>query len=525
MKIFAQLKKKRLKKTKVKKVKEVVLKKTSLKTTILMFFLTIFLVMQMILSVVTFMGMNKVSSVLVNSYHDRELTTIRQIIKDSTIMVMTSVLQIYEEYRTESIRLHSDNYETDSLEKEYQEKILSLLREYRFSGTNGYFFVYDFNGINLAHPITPELEGENLWEMEDVNGVMVIQELIDAGRDGGGFVDYVWNKPEINKEVGKVGYAIAFEPWKWMIGTGLYVDDIENDIIMFKKEGGKGQRLMLLVYFVTTLVFVIIAILITFLFLTKRVTDPLNELIDKANIITDGDLTVNFQTDYANELGDLINSFKRMVTTLKDLNQKIYVAVSILTQKLRDLYKSSDKVKDSANMQAVTVEETQGNFESLNQMVEIISSESGKADGYATDALEKAKVGMISMGKLEQEMNKIEASSLEITDIIEMINEIAEQTNLLSLNASIESARAGEAGKGFSIVAGEIRKLAEKSTQAAERIHGLINHNNMIIKEGVKYSKETTDILKEIATSNELITTLVKSISQEIHKWLWNASN
>ena len=174
----------------------------------------------------------------------------------------------------------------------------------------------------ILHIRYSELEGENLWEMEDVNGVMVIQELIDAGRDGGGFVDYVWNKPEINKEVGKVGYAIAFEPWKWMIGTGLYVDDIENDIIMFKKEGGKGQRLMLLVYFVTTLVFVIIAILITFLFLTKRVTDPLNELIDKANIITDGDLTVNFQTDYANELGDLINSFKLMVTTLKDLNQK-----------------------------------------------------------------------------------------------------------------------------------------------------------------------------------------------------------
>ena len=207
-----------------------------------------------------------------------------------------------------------------------------------------------------------------------------------------------------------------------------------------------------------------------------------------------------------------------MVDTLKNLNQKIYVAVIILTKNLRSLYKSSNSVKDSANTQAVTVEETQSNFESMNKMVETISNESSKANIYTEQALNKAKLGMESMEKLEGEMTKIESSSQEITNIIEMINEIAEQTNLLSLNASIESARAGEAGKGFNIVAGEIRKLAEKSTTAANRIHELITNNNKIILEGVKYSKNTTNILKEISFSNELITGLVKTITDEVQK-------
>ena len=218
------------------------------------------------------------------------------------------------------------------------------------------------------------------------------------------------------------------------------------------------------------------------------------------------------------EVGQLTKSISGMVDTLKNLNQRIYVAVIILTKNLRSLYKSSNSVKDSANTQAVTVEETQKNFESMNRMVETISNESAKANQYTEQALKKANLGMESMQKLEVEMSKIESSSQEITNIIEMINEIAEQTNLLSLNASIESARAGEAGKGFNIVAGEIRKLAEKSTTAANRIHELITNNNKIIQEGVKYSKNTTTILKEISVSNELITGLVKTITDEVQK-------
>jgi len=252
--------------------------------------------------------------------------------------------------------------------------------------------------------------------------------------------------------------------------------------------------------------------------LSRFMIEPMKNLIDKTKFIKEGDLTVLFTLNRNDEFMELANAFTDTIGSLKELIQKVYIALIVLSKNLRTVFKSASSVADSANSQAETVEETQRNFENLNQMVETITEISQKADTYTEKALERAKLGMDSMEKLENEMTKIESSSHEITNIIEMINEIAEQTNLLSLNASIESARAGEAGKGFIIVAGEIRKLAEKSTIAANRIHDLIINNNKIISEGVKYSKNTTSLLKEISFSNEIITGLVTNITNEVQK-------
>jgi methyl-accepting chemotaxis protein len=312
-------------------------------------------------------------------------------------------------------------------------------------------------------------------------------------------------------------YLVGYNPIKDSSGNvigaffiGIQFSKVDNIINNFMMQS-------ILFYILLTLAIIVVIGLVVLGILRSSIR-PLNILKSKLDEITRGDLTVKFQIRRNDEIGDVVRSVMSMVETLKNLNSKIYVAVIILTKNLRSLYKSSNSVKDSANTQAVTVEQTQRNFESMNRMVETISEESNKATTYTDQALTKAKQGMESMNKLEKEMLMIESSSQEITSIIELINEIAEQTNLLSLNASIESARAGEAGKGFNIVAGEIRKLAEKSTQAANRIHELITNNNKIIQEGVKYSKTTTNILHEISLSNELITGLVKTITEEVQK-------
>lgn len=281
---------------------------------------------------------------------------------------------------------------------------------------------------------------------------------------------------------------------------------------------GKSLIITTLVISVSAIIGIIFIIFFVGMLLKKMMIIPMKDLIDKTKYIKDGDLTVTFTLDRNDEFMDLGNAFTDTIGSLKELIQKVYVALIVLSKNLRTVFKSASSVAESANSQAETVEETQRNFENLNQMVETITDISQKADTYTEKALQRAKLGMESMEKLENEMIKIESSSQEITNIIEMINEIAEQTNLLSLNASIESARAGEAGKGFIIVAGEIRKLAEKSTTAANRIHDLIINNNKIISEGVKYSKNTTNLLKEISFSNEIITGLVTNITNEVQK-------
>ncbi|MCK4799165.1 MAG: Cache 3/Cache 2 fusion domain-containing protein [Spirochaetes bacterium] len=266
------------------------------------------------------------------------------------------------------------------------------------------------------------------------------------------------------------------------------------------------------------LIFIGITIILLFIkiFLRILLVLPLKTLINKTNIIKDGDLTIHFDSKRKDELGHLSYAFNSTVETLRNLVQKVYIALIVMNRILRTMFKSSKAVTESANAQAVTIQQTRGNFERLNNMVETITNESTKANKYTVQALDKARIGMESIQSLEKEMAKIETSSLEITDIIRMINDIAEQTELLSLNASIESARAGEAGKGFNVVSGEVRKLAEKSTHAANRIYKLITTNNNIIKVGVNYSKNATRVLRDIAMTNEVSAGIVKTISEEI---------
>ncbi|HEX5392190.1 MAG TPA: cache domain-containing protein [Rhodocyclaceae bacterium] len=108
-----------------------------------------------------------------------------------------------------------------------QERAKSLLRDMDF-GNDGYFFVYDMKGVNLVHPRQPELVGKNLWELRDPQGIPVVQGLIRAAQAGGGYFSYMWEKPSNQQLAEKLGYAVSIPRYGWMMGTGLYLDDVER---------------------------------------------------------------------------------------------------------------------------------------------------------------------------------------------------------------------------------------------------------------------------------------------------------
>jgi len=279
---------------------------------------------------------------------------------------------------------------------------------------------------------------------------------------------------------------------------------------------------ILIIYIINLFIIIsgiIIIILISSFYLRKTFVKPIKKLINKSNLIKQGNLSIDFNNiKRKDEIGHLSIAFKENTETLKDLIENVYKAVLIMNRILNNLFKSSKSVSDSANAQVKTIEETQGNFEKLNSMIKTITEESKRGSNYTMNAYEKTKIGLESIQNLENEMAKIESSSQEISDIIRIINDIAEQTELLSLNASIESARAGESGRGFNVVSGEVRKLAEKTSQAANRVYGLITNNNNLIKAGVNYSKNATKILKEISIANELSASVAKIINEETIK-------
>lgn len=365
-----------------------------------------------------------------------------------------------------------------------------------------FFFIFD-SGDPTNDDIMAALEDTYLQEYEDCP-----QEVFEAYETK-------------NKVITKKPYT---DKWGTFKSVFMPVVDSKNRIFILGidikidyiiKEKFNSFLIIAMIFLIEILIYYILLNLI----LTKDILKPLDKFKNKTEDLVKGDLTIDFIIKEAKgEIYDLSFVFNQTVLTLKELISKVFIAIIILTKNLKTLFKSSKAVAESAEFQASTVEQTQRNVENLNKMVETITVESQKANSYTQQALKKAKNGMISMENLENEMIKIEESSKEITNIIELINEIAEQTNLLSLNASIESARAGEAGKGFSIVAGEIRKLAEKSSNAANRIQELINNNNKIIQEGALLSKDTLNTLKEISMANELIAGIVSTITREVQQ-------
>lgn len=286
------------------------------------------------------------------------------------------------------------------------------------------------------------------------------------------------------------------------------------------------QTKMYLINGISVLISILMGLFIILL-LQRRIVKPIVQIRDVADLVVNkGDLTaedVNVVTK--DEIGDLSWSFFKMIKVLKDLVKNVFDSILVIAKNLRTLFLSSKAVEDSAIEQTETVENIIHDFSGLDKLVVTIASESEKANEYAKTALERVNTGMDSMGLLKNEMSEIEKSSVQITEIISMINDIAEQTNLLSLNASIESARAGEAGKGFTIVASEIRKLAEKSGLAAAEIQRLITHNNEIIRVGVQHSSKTVEIFSDISVQNKLISGLVKNISEESQSVRESSSN
>lgn len=272
----------------------------------------------------------------------------------------------------------------------------------------------------------------------------------------------------------------------------------------------------IIAYIVSIIAFIFL--IIFFFYLRTAILRPLKYLIFETEKIGMGDLTGKIKIQRRDEIGSLTTAFNTTVGDLKTLVQQINVAVIVITKTLNTLFKSSIGVKESANAQAMTIENTRENFEKLDNMITTISEETTRANSYTEEALIKTKTGLESISNLDKEMAKIESSSEEITDIINLINYIAEQTELLSINASIEAARAGEYGKGFSVVANEIKQLAERSTQSANRIYELITYNSKIIQNGVNLSRNTANLLKEIAMSTDFSAGIVKTINEESKK-------
>jgi two-component system NarL family sensor kinase len=156
----------------------------------------------------------------------------RALVESSTMASKQAELRHYVDLAQSAL---APLYQSGREDEATKEEAIRLLASLDF-GSDGYFFLYDMQGKALMHPRQPELVGRDMWEMRDVENTPVIQNLIGRAREGGGFVRYMWNKPSTGQPAPKLGYAIGLPRWNWMLGTGIYLDDVQATMAQIDRQ-------------------------------------------------------------------------------------------------------------------------------------------------------------------------------------------------------------------------------------------------------------------------------------------------
>ncbi|ROQ90171.1 cache domain-containing protein [Desulfosoma caldarium] len=360
-----------------------------------------------------------------------------------------------------------------------KEQALDQIRTMRYR-ENDYFWINDLKPVMVMHPIKPELDGKDLADFKDPNGKHLFVEFVKVCREkGAGFVDYLWPKPGMEKPVPKVSYVKLFQPWGWIVGSGIYVDDVRAQANQIRLTFGLIVGALL-----------VLGLLATW-WIVRSVTRPVYGVVHGLH---NGSEQLGAASDQVAEAGQ--------------------------------------SLADGASQQAASIEETSSALEELASMTRQNADNAGQAHGIVKEAARDIEEATEAMGDLTRAIQAISEASEQTQKIIKTIDEIAFQTNLLALNAAVEAARAGDAGAGFAVVADEVRSLAMRAAEAARSTAEIIEDtvkkvrdcSTMVTRANGAFTKVETgsrrvgDLVAEIAAASseqaEGIEQINKAVSQ-----------
>jgi len=341
--------------------------------------------------------------------------------------------------------------------KAYAAKAISQMRY----DNGNYFFIVDLDAVVIMHGAKPELKGKDMSGATDPSGIRFIYELTQiCKKEGGGFLAYQWEKAGESFPSPKISYGKLLEDWGWIVGTGIYVDDVEKEVWS-----------VLSVVIMAALLIIALSLILA-VFMSRSITTP------------------------------ILSS----VQTMKESAGQVRSAS-------RQVAESGQQMAQGSSDQASALEEASSSLEEMSSMTTQNADHSKQADSLMQEVNHVVKDANRSMSDLITAMAEISQASQETSKIIKTIDEIAFQTNLLALNAAVEAARAGEAGAGFAVVADEVRNLAMRAADAAKDTSGLIEATVKKINDGSVLVTGTNDSFGKVSESAAKVGDLIAEIS------------
>ena len=458
--------------------------------------------------------------------------------------------QIYQEavdegYRTEiksqvqsTIAILQSEYDKvqsgEKTEKQAKEDAKEIIRVMRYrDDQSGYFWIDDTDYILVMHPVLTEQEGNNRYELEDQDGVMIVQEIMKVcqSKDKGGYNQFSFTKADGVTVAPKVAYSEIFEPWGWAVSTGNYVDDMQTGMEEEQTEIETHTSSLFIRTGIVSVVIICVVLVLAFLYGTQ-IVKSLKEIQEFARHLAEGNLTWEVHVKAKNEIGltgellgaarrntrkllqdvtevangvsGALNNFDSAFNNMKGSIDETSTAVNSIAGNVSEQASSTDDATGEVSIMAERIERTDDEIKVLDDNakdMKRLSEQSMDTLNNLIKVNDRARENITAMANQTEATNKA-AQQIEVA--ANLINEIADQTNLLALNASIEAARAGESGKGFAVVANEIGTLANQSASSVEEIR-------CVIKELIENTSKSVQIMKEM---NQSVDVQVSSLSE-----------